>query len=148
MPKKPVSEPESATVRAGVRASPEHARVGVPADDLATTEERAGNPPENVDVVSLGLHGFDDRLGNALFQHHGTIWVAIFQAGPRCVEGGLGVLLEVHHAGEHLHVALRLHEPAHHAERGPEVPVLRRHGGDDRVVGSLPRLQPVRVLGV
>jgi hypothetical protein len=42
-----------------------------------------------------------------------------------CVAGFLDVHSEVDDVGEHLHVALRLHVAAHHAEAEPGFPIAR-----------------------
>ena len=44
-----------------------------------------------------------------------------------------------------LHVPLRLHRAAHHAERPEQRATLQKHAGDDRVERPLARREPVGV---
>lgn len=96
------------------------------------------------------------RLGDALLQEHTHIQRLPEIRHPRAdahagrVQRRLRVHLEGQHVQQDLHVALGLHEPAHDAVAGVQATVLRvgDHGGDDGVVGSLPRREAVRVVGL
>lgn len=66
----------------------------------------------------------------------------------RRVEGSLGVEAEVHQVHHHLHVALRLHIGAHHAERAERHAVLAEETGNDGVEGLLARLQAIHVVRI
>lgn len=61
--------------------------------------------------------------------------------------GQPGVEAEVHQVHHHLHVALRLHIGAHHAERAERHAVLAEETGNDGVEGLLARLQAIHVVG-
>ena len=55
----------------------------------------------------------------------------------------LNVHAELEHVQQYLHVTLRLHVAAHHAEAQPRLAVFVGHGRDDRVVGTLARRELV-----
>ena len=61
--------------------------------------------------------------------------------GPesRRVEGALRVEAVVHEPAHDLHVRLRLHRAAHHAERAEQPSLLQQQPGDDRVDRPPPR---------
>ena len=60
-------------------------------------------------------------------------------APARCVGGRLRILLVVGETDHHLHVPLRLHRAAHHAEAHGRQPVLRDEAGNDGVERALAR---------
>jgi hypothetical protein len=62
----------------------------------------------------------------------------------RRVAGFLQVHAEVDQVDHDLHVALRLHRAAHHAEAEPRLAVFRHEGGNDRVERALARRVAVR----
>src|SRR4051794_16001858 len=67
---------------------------------------------------------------------------------PRLVEGRLRVQAVIDEVRERLHLALRLHGPADHAEDGLGPFVATNEAGDDRVEGALAPLDGVRIAGV
>ena len=73
---------------------------------------------------------------------------ALAVAPPRLVERALERHLVVDEVRNHLDVALRLHVPAHHAERGPVVLVEPDDARDERVERPLAGFEAVRVIGV
>ena len=63
----------------------------------------------------------------------------------RRVERRLRVEPAVDHVRHDLQMALRLHVPAHHAERAEQRAVAQQQARDDRVVRALAGREPVRV---
>jgi hypothetical protein len=55
----------------------------------------------------------------SFFQGYGPTWCAVLNTEARLVEGGLWIQTIVNQRHSHLHMALRLHEPAHDAIAGP-----------------------------
>ena len=69
---------------------------------------------------------------------------AAVEAIARGVAGGLQVQVVVDEVDDDLHVALRLHVAAHHAEREPGLAVAQREGGDDGLERAPARRVDVR----
>ena len=70
---------------------------------------------------------------------------ALHDAKARAIGGGLRILVVVGDAHHHLHVALRLHGAAHHAEAHDGLAVLGDEARDDGLVGALLRRDLVGV---
>jgi predicted dehydrogenase len=139
-------------VLAGVGAAHEHAGLGVDADGLVAAEAAAGIDQ----AVPLGLQGAADLGADARFEPHraAVAGARAGRVGGADVEepGGVARLLDVHaevdQVAEHLHVPLRLHVAAHHAEAQPGPAVLGDEARDDRVERPLVRLQAIGVARV
>ncbi len=63
----------------------------------------------------------------------------------RGVAGFLQVHAEVDEVHQNLHVPLRLHVAAHHAEAQPRLAVFRHEGRDDGVEGALAGLVDIKM---
>ena len=63
----------------------------------------------------------------------------------RSVERGLRVHTVIHGVDDDLQVSLRLHEPAHHAERANRLFASSQEAGNDRVIRALARLEVIGV---
>ena len=71
-----------------------------------------------------------------------------FPLPARGVERCLRIQAKVDRVHDHLHMALRLHEAAHHAKRPNRRPVLGQKAGDDGVIGPFAGRQTVGVGGI
>ncbi len=143
-------EAHRAAIRAHVAAAGKLAGLAVAADDLTAPEERAVHPADQFNRVLHIFQLLDGLIRNAFFERNGAVVLFHVDAEARQIQRCLWVETVIQHAGEHLHVTLRLHETAHHAEGGVECAVISIccHAGDDGVVGALARLQPVGVIGI
>ena len=102
------------------------------------------------DGVSRVSHLLEDAQGlrqDAFLDAHLTAGRAAGDAKTRPIEGGLRIELVIGQGDDHLHVALRLHEAAHHAERAEQGAIhAGEHAGNDRVVWAFARGRDVRML--
>jgi len=56
--------------------------------------------------------------GNPFFKRDSPASRSILDTKARPVQGRLGIKFIIHQPHQHLHMALRLHKPTHHAVRG------------------------------
>lgn len=111
---------------------------------------------EHMDIMAQPPQPLDDTLVDALFDVDLVVnGLALLlapgrlDANPRRVERTLRIHAKHEHVEQHLHVALRLHEPAHDAIARVQAAVagVCEHGGDDGVVRALPGREDVGGVG-
>ena len=95
--------------------------------------------------MTTGSETIDDMLRCARLHLYATLR---FPAPAGRVERGLRVQQMVDRVDDHLHVALRLHETAHHAEWTDRFALTPEEAGDDRVVRPLAGFERIRMGGV
>lgn len=125
-------------------------------NDLPTAKQPPLRSGDDLDLVPKLPQTLHRLLRHALLHAHRPVKVGVplGQASDdthaRRIERLLRREARDQLAEENLHVALRLHEPAHDAESAVQRPVGRvgHHAGDDGVVGTLPGLQFVGVVRV
>ena len=99
------------------------------------------------------MHGTDASIVAArakVGEEPGESWLELndtilLHPPPWCVERSLRIVAVVDDAADDLKMPLRLHRPAHHAERPEQSAVLEQHPGDDRVKRALGGAERVRV---
>src|SRR5690606_8473159 len=146
--------------KAAARTSPAHRLIGRhdpvgpgfrpadqgvpdPPNDLSAAE--GSGVGEDPDIVPPPGQSLYDVMGNGLLYPD---LLSLLPPPSRDIQGGLGIEMAVDRVDDYLKVSLGLHKAAHDTEGTDGPPFPGQKAGDNRMVGSLARLQTIGMIGI